>query len=163
MESGGAGPRVGLGVGFQPVPGAQIVRPAAGDGVARIPARPGAPVHAVAAGIVLDVDGLGGVVLRGGDGSGYRYAGLDPGSLGVGPGATVAAGDILGAVGADGLQLRMTDPDDYPLDAVDALLGLADPNELGYAPVGSGEGIDPDPMDREIVAAGLPGPGGASA
>jgi murein DD-endopeptidase MepM/ murein hydrolase activator NlpD len=155
------GARIGLGGGFQPVPGAQIVRPAHGDGVARVPAHPGTPVHAVVAGIVLDADGRGGVALRGADGASFRYSGLDAGSLTVGPGATVDAGDILGSVGSQGLELRLVDAEGDPLDAVEALLGRPDPNELGYAPVGSGLGVDPDPMDREIVESGLPGPGGA--
>ena len=157
--AGPAGGRVGLGVAFQPVRGAQLVRPADGDGVARVPARAGEPVHAVVAGMVLDVDGRGGVTLRDADGAGYRYAGLAAGSLTVGAGVTVAAGDVLGAVGAAGaLELRLTGADGYPRDAVEALLGLADPNELGYAPPGSGPDVDPDAMDRAIVAAGVPGP-----
>ena len=48
------------------------------------------------------------------------------------------------------------------MDAVGVLLGLADPNELGFVADGPGIGVDPDPMDREITASGLPGPGGAS-
>jgi murein DD-endopeptidase MepM/ murein hydrolase activator NlpD len=156
----GGGPRVGLGNGFQPIPGAQIVRPATGDGVARVPAHPGTPVHAVITGIVLGIDGHGAVAVRGADGREFGYTGLDPASVTVGAGAAVDAGDILGAVGAQVLELRLTDLDGEPLDAVDALLGLADPNELGYVPVGAGLGVDPDAMDREIVAAGIPGPGG---
>lgn len=157
----GAGVRVGLGDHFQPVPGAQIVRLPDGDGVARIPAHRGTPVHAVVTAIVLDVDGAGGLSLRGSDGVGYRYSGLDPSSVTVGAGTGVAAGDILGTVGAQMLELRLVDEDGYPQDAVEALLGLADPNELGYVPEGPGRDVDPDAMDREIVAAGLPGPGGA--
>lgn len=153
--------RFGLGGRFQPVPGAQILRSANGDGVARVPARAGTPVHAVVAAIVLDVDGRGGLALRGADGTSYRYTGLDPNSVTVGPGGGVEAGDILGVLGADVLELRMSDEEGDPLDAVEALLGLADPNELGYVAVGSGLGVDPDGMDREIVAAGTPGPGGA--
>lgn len=156
----GDGGRVGLGIRFQPVPGAQIVRPANGDGVARVPANPGTPVHAVVAAIVLDVDGRGGLTLRGADGTGYHYSGLDSSSVTVGPSVAVSAGDILGATGAEVLELRLTDPEGDPLDAVEALLGLADPNELGYTPVGSGLGVDPDAMDREIVATGAPGPDG---
>jgi murein DD-endopeptidase MepM/ murein hydrolase activator NlpD len=153
-------PRVGLGNAFQPIPGAQIVRAPTGDGVARVPAHAGTPVHAVIAGIVVHVDGQGAVGLRGTDGRQFAYTGLDPASVTVRPGAAVGAGDILGAVGAQVLELRLTGPDGEPLDAAEALLGLADPNELGYVPVGSGLGVDPDAMDREIVAAGLPGPGG---
>jgi hypothetical protein len=64
QPGGGADGRFGLGGRFQPIPGAQILRTAHGDGVARIPARPGTPVHAVMAAIVLDVDGRGGLALR---------------------------------------------------------------------------------------------------
>jgi hypothetical protein len=159
------GDHIGVGGGFQPVPGAQAVRvPVRGDGgvdagtAARIPAPPGTPVHAVVAGTVLGLDAGGGLGLRAEDGAGYRYAGLDPASLTVGYGGRVAAGDILGALAADVLELRATDPAGDPVDAVAALLGLADPNELGFTPVGTGSGVDPDPLDREIVAAGLPGP-----
>jgi hypothetical protein len=152
--------RIGVGGGFQPIPGAQAVSTLDGDGVARVPARAATPVHAVVAGMVVDIDGRGGVALRGPDGSGYHYTGLDPASLTVGPGGTVAAGDILGSLAADVLELRATGPDGDPVDAVQVLLGLADPNELGYTPEGPGSGVDPDPMDREILAAGLPGPGG---
>ena len=155
--------RFGLGGRFQPIPGAQILRPAHGDGVARVPARPGTPVHAVVGAIVLDVDGRGGLALRGADGASYHYTGLDTGSITVGVGGAVGPGDILGSLGADVLELRLTDEEGDPLDAVEALLGLADPNELGYVAVGSGLGVDPDEMDREIVAAGLPGPGGGPA
>jgi murein DD-endopeptidase MepM/ murein hydrolase activator NlpD len=128
-----------------------------------MPARRGTPVHAVVAAIVLDADadGGGGLTLRGADGTGYRYSGLDASSITVGPGAGVGPGDILGSLGTDVLELRLTDNEGDPVDAVEALLGLADPNELGYVPVGSGLGVDPDPMDREIVAGGVPGPGGA--
>jgi murein DD-endopeptidase MepM/ murein hydrolase activator NlpD len=136
------------------------VRAPTGDGVARVPAHPGTPVHAVIAGIVMGVDGQGGIGLRGADGRQFAYTGLDPASVTVPPGSAVDAGDILGAVGAQVLELRLADADGQPLDAAEALLGLADPNELGYVPVGSGLGVDPDPMDREIVTAGLPGPGG---
>lgn len=149
---------VGLGDRFQPIPGAQIVRPDDGDGIARIPARLGTPVHAILTSIVVDVDGSGGIVLRGADGTEYAYSGLDPASLTVGAGTSVNAGDILGTVGASALELRIADDDGDALDAVEALLGLADPNELGYVPIGPGRDVDPDAMDREIVSSGLPGP-----
>ena len=165
-DSGGAervdGARIGVGGGFQPIPGAQAVSHPDGDGVARIVARPAAPVHAVVAGIVIDVDGRGGLALRGPDGGGYSYRGMDPTSLTVGHGGTVAAGDILGMLAGDVLEVRATGPEGEPVDAVAALLGLADPNELGYLPVGAGSGVDPDPMDREIIASNLPGPGGTA-
>jgi murein DD-endopeptidase MepM/ murein hydrolase activator NlpD len=153
--------RIGLGGGFQPVPGAQILRIPDGDGVARIPAHRGTPVHATVAAIVLDVDGRGGLSLRGSDGTCYRYSGLDPATVTVGPGVTVSAGDILGGTDADVLELGLTDAYGEAVDAVDAMLGLIDPNELGYTQVGAGLGVDPDVMDREIVRDGTPGPGAA--
>jgi murein DD-endopeptidase MepM/ murein hydrolase activator NlpD len=155
------GARIGVGGGFQPIPGAQAVRVPGefdGDDAAHIPASAGTPVHAVVAGMVLDVDGHGGLALRAADGFGFRYTGLDPGSVTVGYGGQVTAGDILGTLGGSVLELRATGPDGHPVDAVNALLGLADPNELGYRPTGTGIGDDPDPMDREIIASGLPGP-----
>jgi hypothetical protein len=160
-STGSAG-RIGVGGAFQPIPGTQPVSVPGGDGVARIPARPGSPVHAVAAGMVVDVDGRGGLELRGADGAGYGYTGLDPASVTVGYGGTVAAGDILAALAGDVLELRATGPDGDPVDAVAVLLGLADPNELGFVADGPGIGVDPDPMDREIIASGPPGPGGVS-
>ena len=81
--TGSAGPagRIGVGGAFQPIPGTQPVSVPGGDGVARIPALPGSPVHAVTAGMVVDVDGRGGLELRGADGAGYGYTGLDPASV----------------------------------------------------------------------------------
>jgi hypothetical protein len=40
-----------------------------------------------------------------------------------------------------------------PVDAVEALIGLPDPNELGFEAVGEGLGVDPDALDRELVPA----------
>ena len=157
--SAGSAGRIGVGGAFQPIPGTQPVSVPGGDRVARIPARPGTPVHAVAAAMVVDVDGRGGLALRGADGADYVYSGLDPASVTVGYGGTVAAGDIVGALHGEVLELRVTGPDGEPMDAVAALLGLADPNELGFVAEGPGTGVDPDPMDREIIASGLPGPG----
>jgi hypothetical protein len=157
-----ASARIGIGGRFQPIAGAQAVSVADGDGVARIPAHRSCPVHAVVAGVVVEADGRGGLVLRGADGAGFRYSGLEPSSVTVGSGGTVAAGDIIGALADEVLEVRVTDPDGDPVDAVAALLGLADPNELGYTPVGPGTGIDPDAMDREIVAGDPSGPDGTS-
>lgn len=148
--------RIGVGGRFQPIPGAQALSLPDGDGAARIPARPGTPVHAVVAGMVVDVDGSGGLALRGPDGGGYHYAGLDPTTLTVGHGGIVTAGDVLGALAGSVLEVRATAPEGDPLDTVAALLGLADPNELGHA--ADGVDVDPDPMDREVLARGLPGP-----
>ena len=159
--TGSVSPRIGVGGAFQPIPGTQPVSVPGGDGVARIPARAGVPVHAVAAGMVVDVDGRGGLTLRCADGADYRYTGLDPASVTVGYGGTVAAGDIVATLHGDVLELGATGPDGEPVDAVAALLGLADPNELGFVAEGPGTGVDPDPMDREIIASGLPGPGAA--
>jgi hypothetical protein len=161
-SAGSGASRIGVGGGFQPIPGAQAVSLPDGDGTARISGRPATPVHAIVAGMVVELDGRGGLTLRGPDGNGYHYTGLDPTSVTVGYGGTVAAGDILGSLAGDVLEVRASGPGGDAVDAVAALLGLADPNELGYVPQGAGTGVDPDPMDREIVASGLPGPGGAS-
>ena len=143
--------RIGLGEEFQPIAGGQIVRPAESDGIARVPAYPGSPVYAVVAGVIQDAGVSGVLELRGADGRRFGYSGLAPGSVTVGVGAVVAAGDILGLLGGRLLELRITDSAGEQLRADDAMLGLTDPNELGYAPVGMGLGVDPDPIDREIV------------
>lgn len=108
-------------------------------------------MHAVTAGVVLGTDSRGALAMRGSDGRQFAYSGLDPASFTVESGTVVGAGDILGALGGPVLELRLADSDKQPLDAAEALLGLADPNELGYVPVGQGMGVDPDAMDREIV------------
>jgi murein DD-endopeptidase MepM/ murein hydrolase activator NlpD len=143
---------VGVGRRFLPLPRAQLLR-GSGDGrVAVIPGVPGTPVHAVTAGAVVDVDGQGGLALAGEDGSGQHYAGLDPDRVTVAVDARVKAGAILGAVGTDGrVEVRLSDPAGRPLDAVEALVGLPDPNELGFQAVGEGLGVDPDALDRELV------------
>jgi murein DD-endopeptidase MepM/ murein hydrolase activator NlpD len=145
---------VGVGRRFLPLPRAQLVR-GVGDGrVAVIPAAAGTPVHAVSAGSVVDVDGQGGLALAGEDGAGQHYAGLDPGRVTVTIDGRVRAGAILGAVGAEGrIEVRLSDQAGRPLDAVEALIGLPDPNELGFQAVGEGLGVDPDALDRELVPA----------
>lgn len=146
----GAVPSVGIGRRFQPVPGGQLVRTEGGDGVARVPVAPGTPVHAVAAGQLLAVGEI--VTLRGEDGHEYDYAGVV--SPVVATGAAVRAGDIVGAAGLSGIAMRIRDAAGGPVDAVEALVGLPDPNELGYVASGVGQGLDPDALDREIMAAG---------
>jgi hypothetical protein len=37
------------------------------------------------------------------------------------------------------------------VDAVEVLIGLPDPEELGVVAVGEGIGVDPDDLDRELV------------
>jgi murein DD-endopeptidase MepM/ murein hydrolase activator NlpD len=142
---------VGVGRRFLPLPRAQLLR-GNGDGrVAVLPAAPGTPVHAIAAGCVVDVDPQGGIALADDDGLGQHIAGLDPARITVSQGAQVGAGAILGAVGAAGrIEIRLTDSG-RPVDAVEALIGLPDPNELGFEAVGEGLGIDPDALDRELV------------
>lgn len=151
--SGDVRARITVGVGrrFLPLPGAQLLR-GTGDGrVAVLSAAPGTPVHAIAAGSVIDVDPQGGIALSDDDGLGQHVAGLDPERITVTEGAQVRAGAILGAVGAAGrIEIRLTE-DGRPVDAVETLIGLPDPNELGFAAVGEGLGIDPDALDRELV------------
>jgi murein DD-endopeptidase MepM/ murein hydrolase activator NlpD len=143
---------VAVGRRFLPVPRAQLVR-GPGDGrVALIPAAPGTPVHAVCSGSVADVDGKGAVAVADADGAVQHYAGLDPARVTVPVAAAVKAGAILGAVGAGGrVEVRLSDPAGDPLDAVEALVGLPDPNELGFEAVGEGLGVDPDELDRELA------------
>ena len=152
---------VGVGRRFLPVPHAQLVR-GAGDGrAALIPATPGTPVHAVAAGTVVDVDGYGGVAVTGEDGWRQHYAGLDAERIAVPVGAPVRAGAILGRVATAGrLEVRLSDDTGRPVDAVEVLIGLPDPAELGLPDPGGpgtpddGPGIDPDEIDRELVPDG---------
>jgi hypothetical protein len=145
--------RVGLGKAFQPIAGGQIVRAGVDvrDGVARVPAYPGSPVHAVVDGTVGDSARHDALELRAADGRRFNYVGLAPGSVTVAPGTVVAAGDILGLLEGRLLELRITDLRGETVRADDAMLGLTDPNELGYIPVGVGLGVDPDHIDRQIV------------
>jgi translation initiation factor IF-2 len=148
----------GFGVGrwFQPLPGTPPV--AAADGVpgpgARMVAAGGTPVHAIAAGTISAGPG-GAMKLHTDEGLHIHYAGLVAAT--TPPGSRVAAGSILGAVaGAHGrttrgeLVLDVRDPTGEPVDAVRLLLGLPDPNELGFAAVGGGLGVDPDDLDRML-------------
>jgi len=144
-------PPVGIGKRFQPLPEAQLVRTADATGVARMPAAPGTPVHSVVAAVIVGVNEAGVLLAQGRDGRRYRYAGLAPGSVTVSAGRQVRAGDILGAVAGDALEVALTDASGRPIDAVEALIGLPDPNELGYAAVGVGLGVDPDAFDRDVV------------
>jgi murein DD-endopeptidase MepM/ murein hydrolase activator NlpD len=146
---------VGVGRRFLPVPRAQLVR-GAGDGrAALIPAAPGTPVHAVAAGTVVDVDGQGGVAVIGEDGWRQHYAGLDPERITVPVDAPARAGAILGRISAAGrLEVRLSDDTGRPVDAVEALIGLPDPAELGIVEEDEGPGVDPDEIDRELVPDG---------
>ena len=144
---------VGVGRRFLPLPGAQLLRGTGDDRVAVLPAQPGTPVHAIAAGSVVDVDSRGGIALSDDDGLGQHFAGLDPARTTVAEGARVRAGAILGAVGDGGrIEVRLSDGG-RPVDAVETLIGLPDPNELGFEAVGEGLGIDPDALDRELVPA----------
>jgi hypothetical protein len=161
VPAGGAGPAIGIGQRFQPVAAAALVRPPAGAGrrEARMTAAPGSPVHAVTAGVITAVStavagtGESGVLVRGADRRSYAYQGLaDP--VRAVEGATVAAGEIIGTVGRGAvLTVGIAAPGGALLDAVDELVGLPDPNELGYAAVGAGMGVDPDELDRELAAA----------
>jgi murein DD-endopeptidase MepM/ murein hydrolase activator NlpD len=156
---------IGVGRRFLPLPRAQLLRGPGDQRVAVLPAAAGTPVHAIAAGSVVDVDGAGGVALSGEDGSGQHYAGLDAAGVTIHVQARVPAGAIVGVVGAQGrLEVRLSDPSGQPVDAVEALIGLPDPSELGLPSVvtdlvdtvgpddvvGS---VDPDDLDRELAPA----------
>lgn len=114
-------------------------------------------MHSVVEAVILSIDHAGGLLAQGRDGRRYRYDGLAPDSVTVSVGSQIRAGDILGAVAGEALAVALTDSSGQPIDAVDALVGLPDPNELGYAAVGVGLGIDPDAFDRQAVD-GLGGP-----
>jgi murein DD-endopeptidase MepM/ murein hydrolase activator NlpD len=144
---------------FQPVPEALLVDAWYGRGGVAVPgeglaivAPESTPVHAVAAGTVGGQPGEDAVELRGDGGRRYRYGHLRPGSITVRAGQRIDAGSIVGAVGGGHddpacLHLAVIDPDGRPVNPYQLLLGLADPNELGYRPGGLGIGIDPDPVD----------------
>jgi murein DD-endopeptidase MepM/ murein hydrolase activator NlpD len=123
---------VGIGRRFLPVPRAQLVR-GAGDGRAAVlPAPPGTPVHAVGAGTVADVDADGALAVIGADRWRQHYSGLAPEAMTVSAGTPVRAGGILGRVSDGGrLEVRLSDDAGVPVDAVEALIGLPDPSELG--------------------------------
>ena len=153
---------IGIGRRFLPLPRAQLLRGTGDQRVAVLPAAPGTPVHAIAAGTVVDVDGTGGVALTGEDGAGQHYAGLDQDSVTAHVDTAVPAGAVLGTVGPEGrVEVRISDAGGDPGDAVEALIGLPDPNELGVrlpfpgepAPhsVGEALGVDPDDLDRELA------------
>ena len=82
----------------------------------------------------------------------YVYDLLRQGSVTVAVGQKIEAEQILGAVGAASplphLRLEVSDPGGSPLNPYELLLGVPDPNELGYGAVGLGVDIDPDPTDR---------------
>lgn len=138
-----------IGTRFQPLPGCLLVRREGPDGTARIPVATGTPVHAITGGAVLAA-ASGRVVIRGVDGVAVAYGGV---GAGVRPGVKVRAGDIIGAAAGGVLEVVVTDAANAPVDAFDLLLGLPDPNELGFTPAGIG--IDPYAIDRELA----PGPG----
>ncbi len=157
---------IGVGRLFLPLPRAQLLRGSGDQRVAVLPAAPGTPVHAIAAGTVVDVDGTGAVALTGEDGSGQHYAGLDAAAVTVDVDERVPAGAVLGRVAGEGrLEVRLSDTGGDPVDAVEALIGLPDPEELGIAlppPERSGApgvpsagaealGTDPDALDRELA------------
>jgi hypothetical protein len=141
---------VAVGRRFHPVPGAP---PLVGSDAVLV-AGPDTPVHAVSSGAVL-VEGGGVVRLKTDAGMEISYTGLFPESITIRSGARVAAGAILGvvAVGPERLgklALRAHDAAGAELDAAALLVGLPDPNELGYAAIGGGLGIDPDALDRVL-------------
>jgi murein DD-endopeptidase MepM/ murein hydrolase activator NlpD len=156
---------IGVGRRFLPLPRAQLLRGPGDQRVAVLAAAVGTPVHAIAAGTVVDVDGAGGLALAGEDGSGQHYAGLDAARITIDVHGRVAAGAIVGVVGSQGrLEVRLSDTSGLPVDAVEALIGLPDPSELGLPgvvtdpadTVGPDEvvgSVDPDDLDRELAPA----------
>jgi murein DD-endopeptidase MepM/ murein hydrolase activator NlpD len=143
---------------FLPVPGAQLIddrelrRDPGREGI-DIVAPEGTPVHAVSGGTVASSGPTGhqGTMVQVRDrlGRRYSYAGLRDGSVTVQPGQRVEAGQILGVVGAarlPALHLAIEDPDGRQADPYDELVGLPDPNELGYR---LGADIDPGATDEQ--------------
>lgn len=155
-EPGGTAP--GPEERFLPVPGAQLIddrelrRDPEREGI-DIVAPEGTPVHAVSGGTVASSGPASHqgttVQVRDRLGRRYSYAGLRDGSVTVQPGQRVEAGQILGVVGAarlPALHLAIEDPDGRQADPYDELVGLPDPNELGYR---LGADIDPDATDEQ--------------
>jgi murein DD-endopeptidase MepM/ murein hydrolase activator NlpD len=147
---------------FQPIPAALLVdawygrggTAVSGEGLA-IVAPEATPVHAVAAGTVAARPAADAVELRGDGGRRYRYGHLRAGSITVRQGQRIDAGSIIGAVdgGPDDpacLHLAVLDPDGSPINPYELLLGLADPNELGYQASGLGVGVDPEAIDVSL-------------
>jgi hypothetical protein len=129
----------------------------AGEGLA-IVAPEATPVHAVAAGTVGGQPTADAVELRGDGGRRYRYGHLRAGSVTVRQGQRVDAGSIIGAVGGGPsdpacLHLAVVDADGGPINPYELLLGLADPNELGYQASGLGVGVDPEALDLGLGGA----------
>jgi hypothetical protein len=114
-----------------PLAGAPVIAPPPGQPL-RLPAAPGAAVHAVAPGVVVTVDPL---VVRADDGRSYRYDGAvgarSPGARVTAgqPAATLRPGDGPGP--ASWLTVTVTTGDGDPVDAYDLLVGLPDPAEHG--------------------------------
>jgi len=160
---------------FQPLPGALVIAPSpaatgAGGRELVLVAAVHTPVHAVAAGVLEISAHRDGVLIRGEDGMEFHYGGLAPASLTLRDGDQVTPGMILGTVGAPAgsagsaggtrpcLRLRVLDGKGAEVDAAGLLIGLADPNELGYAAAGPGAEIDPDALDQEIMRGSGPPP-----
>lgn len=141
--------------GYLPLPGPVFVPRARGDAALAptgvwLDAPPGTPVHAIVGGEVVAVrraaDGGRSVEITGDDGRHYRYQPLERAY--VGAGGVVLAGHVVGVIGGGerpGLELSIVGADGTELDPCPHLVGLADPNELGYdaatsSPIDPGDG-----------------------
>ena len=137
--------------GYLPLPGPVFVPERCPDAGVRFRAPAGTPVHAVTGGEVV-------AVRRHGDAraveidshEGHRYSYKPLARTFVTHGGVVPSGHVLGILGGDdresGLELHITDASGAPIDPQPLLVGLADPNELGYD---SATSVPIDPGDGE--------------
>ena len=79
----------------------------------------------------------------------------------VGYGGTVAAGDIVATLQGDVLELGATGPDGEPWTPSRRCSAWPTRTSSGSSRKAPAPASTPDPMDREIIVSGLPGPGAA--
>src|SRR5262245_45819463 len=143
-------PAGSLAGGFWPVPFLLAVD----DGSARlrIPVVRGTTVHAVVASEVRAVAGSM-VELQDGDGRRFRLGPVT--NVAVTHGARVDAGAVLGTVdNGDALELAVREADGRWVAPYPLLVGLADPNELGFDPT-TGAAVDPETASTPEAMVGL--------
>jgi hypothetical protein len=153
-----SGPR-GVGLLFYPLAGVPMVRPAAAYPlIAEFWVPADSEVHAIAAGR-LHMSEPGVVAIGTELGLTLTYTGLRVGAEPATVSGQVHAGVVIGHVeGEPGsvslLKVAATAPDGSPVNAVELVVGLPDPAELGYADTATGELVDPDGLDQELIASG---------
>lgn len=142
---------------FQPLPGGVLPRPADDLPLAAAVRAPGgSTVHAVTSGRAHRAPvalAAGGLELAADDGSTIVLTG-PPSTTWFRDDEDVQAGEVLGVLPTGGstdpvvLTVLVIGPDGRPRDAVDLLVGLPDPGELG---LGAGLGTDPFLLDLEVA------------